>query len=62
MATKVGRYELEYDKMFDFSAQKTRASVEKSLALLGVECIDVVQVSDLLTEGGSRLCDRKLFM
>nr|XP_029718759.1 L-galactose dehydrogenase [Aedes albopictus] len=47
VATKVGRYELEYDKMFDFCAQKTRASVEKSLALLGVECIDVVQIHDV---------------
>lgn len=47
VATKVGRYEMEYDKMFDFSAKKTRASVENSLALLGVESIDVVQIHDV---------------
>lgn len=47
VATKVGRYEKEYDKMFDFSAKKTRESVEKSLKLLGVEYIDVVQIHDV---------------
>lgn len=34
--------------MFDFSAKKTRESVEKSLKLLGVNYIDVVQVSTIL--------------
>ncbi|XP_065091386.1 uncharacterized protein LOC135712336 [Ochlerotatus camptorhynchus] len=47
VATKVARYEMEYDKMFDFSAKKTRASVEKSLKLLGVDYIDVVQIHDV---------------
>lgn len=32
------------ENMFDFSAKKTRESVEKSLELLGVGCIDVIQV------------------
>lgn len=46
VATKVGRYEKEYDKMFDYSTEKTRESVERSLRMLGVEYIDVVQVCD----------------
>ncbi|XP_053695542.1 uncharacterized protein LOC128743053 [Sabethes cyaneus] len=47
LATKVGRYELEYEKMFDYSAKKTRESVEKSLNLLGLNCLDVVQIHDV---------------
>lgn len=44
LATKVGRYEKTYDKMFDYSAKKTRESVEKSLKLLGLDYVDVIQV------------------
>lgn len=44
LATKVGRYENTYEGMFDFSAKKTRASIEKSLELLGLEYVDVIQV------------------
>ncbi|XP_062563828.1 uncharacterized protein LOC134226823 [Armigeres subalbatus] len=47
VATKVGRYELEYENMFDYSAKKTRESVEKSLTLMGLDYIDVVQIHDV---------------
>lgn len=47
VATKVGRYELDYERMFDYSAKKTRESVEKSLKLLGVDYLDVVQIHDV---------------
>uniref|UniRef100_A0A182STQ9 NADP-dependent oxidoreductase domain-containing protein n=1 Tax=Anopheles maculatus TaxID=74869 RepID=A0A182STQ9_9DIPT len=47
VATKVGRYERDFERMFDYSAGKTRESVERSLKLLGVECIDVVQIHDV---------------
>lgn len=33
--------------MFDFSAEKTRASIETSLKRLGVDYIDVIQVHDI---------------
>lgn len=44
IASKIGRYEIDVEKMFDFSSKKTRESVEKSLKLLGVESIDLIQV------------------
>ena len=47
IATKVGRYELDILKMFDFSAQKTIESVDKSLRLLGLDYVDVIQVHDI---------------
>ncbi|KAL0099841.1 hypothetical protein PUN28_019925 [Cardiocondyla obscurior] len=47
IATKVGRYELDYDNMFDFTVEKTRMSFKKSLELLGVDYIDVIQVHDI---------------
>ncbi|XP_055608924.1 uncharacterized protein LOC129756164 [Uranotaenia lowii] len=47
IATKVGRYETNYERMFDYSAAKTRQSVEKSLKLLGVDYLDVVQIHDV---------------
>ncbi|XP_046592509.1 L-galactose dehydrogenase isoform X1 [Neodiprion lecontei] len=47
VATKVGRYELDYEKMFDFSIEKTRKSFRKSLELLGVDYVDVIQVHDI---------------
>ncbi|KAG4077491.1 hypothetical protein HA402_002918 [Bradysia odoriphaga] len=47
IATKVGRYEADVENMFDFSGKKTRESVEKSLELLGIECIDVIQIHDI---------------
>ena len=45
LATKVGRYENNYEGMFDYSAKKTRESVEKSLQLLGVDYVDIIQVT-----------------
>lgn len=44
IATKVGRYELDIAKQIDFSAKKTRESVTKSLELLGLPYVDVIQV------------------
>lgn len=45
IATKVGRYCTDYKNMFDFSAKRTRESVERSLELLGLEYVDVIQVN-----------------
>nr|CAD7204459.1 unnamed protein product [Timema douglasi] len=45
IATKVGRYELNPKTMFDFSAEATRNSLERSLRLLGVEYLDIIQWS-----------------
>ncbi|XP_076236038.1 uncharacterized protein LOC143180296 [Calliopsis andreniformis] len=47
IATKVGRYELNYENMFDFSKEKTRKSFKQSLELLGVDYVDVIQVHDI---------------
>uniref|UniRef100_A0A034VYK6 D-threo-aldose 1-dehydrogenase n=1 Tax=Bactrocera dorsalis TaxID=27457 RepID=A0A034VYK6_BACDO len=47
IATKVGRYEKDLVKRFDFSAKRTRESVEKSLKLLGIEYVDIIQVHDI---------------
>lgn len=44
IATKVARYENNYEGMFNHSAKKTRESVEKSLKLLGLDYVDVIQV------------------
>jgi aryl-alcohol dehydrogenase-like predicted oxidoreductase len=42
--TKVGRYQPSPAGMFDFSRERTIASVHESLARLGVEYLDTVQV------------------
>ncbi|XP_049944377.1 uncharacterized protein LOC126426515 [Schistocerca serialis cubense] len=47
IGTKVGRYELHPHHMFDFSASKTRQSIEKSLKLLQLDYVDILQVHDL---------------
>jgi aryl-alcohol dehydrogenase-like predicted oxidoreductase len=44
LATKVGRYG---DQDFDFSAKRVSASVDESLARLGVDHIDVIQCHDI---------------
>jgi hypothetical protein len=44
IATKVGRYETDPHKMFDFSRQKTLESVDHSLKLLGLDYVDIIQV------------------
>jgi aryl-alcohol dehydrogenase-like predicted oxidoreductase len=43
----VGRYEPNFEKMFDFSAAKTIESVDQSLQLLGLDYVDVIQVHDI---------------
>ncbi|XP_014231901.1 L-galactose dehydrogenase-like isoform X1 [Trichogramma pretiosum] len=47
IATKVGRYELDYERMFDFSVSETRKSVARSLKLLQLDYVDVIQVHDV---------------
>ncbi|XP_068156309.1 uncharacterized protein [Drosophila tropicalis] len=47
IATKVARYELDPKLMFDYTAAKARASVQKSLKLLGLDAVDVLQVHDV---------------
>lgn len=47
IATKVGRYEKDLVSRFDFSAKRTRESVEKSLKLLGIKYVDVIQIHDI---------------
>ncbi|XP_037075557.1 L-galactose dehydrogenase-like [Pollicipes pollicipes] len=47
IATKVGRYDKDYEHMFDFSGQRVLKSVENSLQLLGLPSVDVLQVHDL---------------
>ena len=44
IATKIGRYEFDIKKQMNFTAAKTRESVEKSLKLLGLDYVDVIQV------------------
>src|SRR6266550_3254829 len=46
LSTKVGRYGMEM-KDFDFSAKRVTASVDESLARLGVDHIDVIQCHDI---------------
>ncbi|XP_063708068.1 uncharacterized protein LOC134836781 [Culicoides brevitarsis] len=48
LATKVGRYDPPNTyTQFDYSARKTRESIEKSLKLLGVDYVDVVTIHDI---------------
>jgi len=47
LSTKVGRYSLDRDKMFDFSAEKVMQSVDESLSRMGVDYVDVIQVHDM---------------
>jgi len=44
LETKVGRYDRD---RFDFSRERVAASVEESLARLGVESVDVIQCHDI---------------
>ena len=44
LATKVGRYG---DTEFDFSAARTQRSIDESLARLGVDYVDLIQVHDI---------------
>lgn len=45
LGSKVGRYEKDPAKMFDFSAERTLAGVDNTLQLLGVDYVDLIQVS-----------------
>lgn len=47
IATKVGRYEKDPKLMFNFSAEKTRESIEVSLKRLGLDYVDIIQVHDI---------------
>ncbi|GFO07762.1 L-galactose dehydrogenase-like protein [Plakobranchus ocellatus] len=47
ISTKVGRYELDPTKMFDFSAERTLRSVDESLQRLGLDYVDVIQIHDM---------------
>ncbi|CAB3999802.1 L-galactose dehydrogenase-like [Paramuricea clavata] len=47
IATKVGRYLPEVDKMFDFSKEKIVAGFEESLERLGLDYVDVLQIHDM---------------
>lgn len=46
IATKVGRYELEVEKQFNFSAKKVTEGFNDSLRYLGLDYVDVIQVSN----------------
>ncbi|CAL4069099.1 unnamed protein product, partial [Meganyctiphanes norvegica] len=47
IGTKVGRYEPNVEKMFDFSAERIAKSVDLSLQKLGLDYVDIIQVHDL---------------
>ncbi|XP_071811961.1 uncharacterized protein [Apostichopus japonicus] len=47
IATKVGRYQQEITKMFDFSEEKVLKGFEESLEKLGLSYVDLIQVHDL---------------
>ncbi|XP_047524204.1 L-galactose dehydrogenase-like [Pieris napi] len=47
IGSKVGRYEKETAKMFDFSAEKTEVGLNNTLDLLGLDYVDLIQVHDV---------------
>ncbi|RUS76704.1 hypothetical protein EGW08_015531 [Elysia chlorotica] len=47
ISTKVGRYDLDPTKKFDFSAERTLKSVDESLQRLGLDYVDVIQIHDM---------------
>ncbi|CAH2103100.1 unnamed protein product [Euphydryas editha] len=47
IGSKIGRYEQDPAKMFDFSAERTAAGVDNTLKLLGLEYVDLIQVHDV---------------
>lgn len=47
IGTKVGRYERDVQKMFDFSAQKVISSAQESLKRLQLQYVDILQVHDV---------------
>ena len=47
LATKVGRYEKDYQQMFDFSAKKVTSSAHSSLKRLQLDHVDILQIHDI---------------
>lgn len=47
LATKVGRYWNREEKVWDYSAQRVRQSVDESLERMGVDHIDIIQIHDV---------------
>jgi L-galactose dehydrogenase len=47
LATKVARYERDYPNMFDFSAEAAKKSFARSLNLLNLDYVDILQIHDL---------------
>ncbi|XP_050417942.2 uncharacterized protein LOC130010302 isoform X3 [Patella vulgata] len=47
VATKVGRYEPDVEKMFDFSRERTMRSIDESLQRMGIGYVDIIQVHDM---------------
>lgn len=44
IATKVGRYELDVEKQFNFTAKKVAEEFDNSLRYLGLDHVDIIQV------------------
>ena len=44
--TKIGRYDLDVERMFDFRAERVERSVNESMERLGLDHLDCVQVHD----------------
>ncbi|KYM96382.1 PREDICTED: L-galactose dehydrogenase-like [Cyphomyrmex costatus] len=47
ISTKVGRYEKDWDNMFNFTVEKVRNSFKKSLELLELDYVDLIQIHDI---------------
>lgn len=47
IATKVGRYEQDHHKMFDFSAEAVTKSATESLKRLQLDHVDILQIHDV---------------
>ena len=47
IGTKVGRYERDIPKMFDFSAKRVQQSVKESLERLQLDHVDILQIHDI---------------
>lgn len=49
IATKVARYNLgdTIEEQFDFSAKKTKESIDQSLSYLGLPSVDIIQIHDV---------------
>lgn len=61
VTTKVGKYSPDVLKMYDYSFERTEASVNNSLQKLQLDCIDIVQVQDVdFVEDKSVLYDETL--